>query len=212
MFKQSDFIKDYYRAGEAARLLGVTTKTIREYDLSGKLESIRTIGGHRLIKKESILNFLAQRNMLLDDSESARNDIVYARVSSHEQKEKGDLDRQVARIVESFSDLRNPIVIREIGSGLNDNRKGIKNLIKKVAEGNVRYVVVTHRDRLTRFGFNYLKDMFSAYGTEIVSLFQESSDRDAQEELVDDMMSLIVSFSGKLYGMRSGQRKKNENN
>lgn len=103
-------------------------------------------------------------------------------------------------------DLQNPLVLKEVGSGLNDKRKKLLELIALVVNNRVNRVFVTYRDRLTRFGFNYLETVFNAYGVEIVTVKQDSEKRSVEQELVDDMMALIVSFSGKLYGLR-GKKK-----
>lgn len=158
---------------------------LRFLDLSSKLN------GHTI-----------SRNILRRES-----NVQYASVSSHEQKAKGDLDRQAMYIVEHAKELKNPVVLKEVGSGLNDARPLLQKLIRMVMSGEVRYIYVTYKDRLTRFGYRYLETVAEANNTEIIVLKDERKDKDVQEELVDDMMSLIASFSGKLYGLRSGKNK-----
>ena len=104
------------------------------------------------------------------------------------------------------------MILKEVGSGLNDNRKCLQKLLSLVCRNEVRNVYVTYKDRLTRFGYHYLETMFSAHGVKIIVVKDLSSGRSVQEELVDDMMSLIDSFSGKLYGMRSRAGKKKDQN
>lgn len=210
-YKVSDFTKNLYMVKEVAAFLGVTPKTIRDYDLDGRLPAERTPGGKRRISRQSLLAFLDAMGVLSDDSKSEKRDVIYARVSSHEQKAKGDLDRQVVNIVENSKSLQNPLILMEVGSGMNDRRKELARLIRLVMDGSVRNVHVTYRDRLTRFGFNLLKEVFTRHGVEIICVHQEEDDRDASKELVDDMMSLLASFSGKLYGMRSKRGRKHEN-
>jgi predicted site-specific integrase-resolvase len=102
------------------------------------------------------------------------------------------------------------LVFKEVGSGLNDKRKKLQQVLTMVSKGEVRNVYVTYKDRLTRFGFNYLETMFNACGTNIIIVKDENEEKSVQEELVEDMMSLIASFSGKLYGMRSRKAKQDK--
>lgn len=210
MYKVTDLKKQSYKVNEAAEILGVTTKTIRNYDARGILKAQRTVGNHRVIMRDELIRFLNEKGMLLDDTMKVRRDIVYARVSSHDQKQHGDLDRQALFLVEHVPDMQNPLVLKEVGSGLNDKRKKLQQLLTMVSKGEVRNVYITYKDRLTRFGFNYLEIMFNACGTNIIIVKDKNEEKSVQEELVEDMMSLIACFSGKLYGMRS--RKSKEKN
>lgn len=207
MYKVSEFIKPVYKAGETARIIGVTTETLRNYEDSGLIKFFRSQGGHRLIEREELLQFLDSKGLLLDDTANTKRDVIYARVSSHEQKARGDLDRQAMHILENQNELQNPLVLKEVGSGLNDKRKELQKLIQMVLDGKVNRVYVTYRDRLTRFGYHYLESVFLAKGVEIIVLNDASQEKDVQQELVEDMMSLIASFSGKLYGLRSHKNK-----
>lgn len=211
MYLVSDFKKQSYKVNEVANILNVSTKTVRKYDAQGILHAERTVGNHRAIMRDELLRFLKDKGMLYDDSATERRDVVYARVSSHDQKNHGDLDRQALFLVENVSDMQNPLVLKEVGSGLNDKRKKLQELLKMVSNGEVRNVYITYRDRLTRFGFNYLQTMFNACGTNIIIVRDINSEKSVQEELVEDMMSLIASFSGKLYGMRSRKSRQKGN-
>ena len=201
MYSISSFKKQSYKVHEAAKILNVSTKTIRNYDAQGILHAERTVGNHRAIPREEIIRFLNEKGLLIDDTSSKKRDVIYARVSSHDQKNHGDLDRQALFLVESVPDF---------GSGLNDRRKKLQQVLAMVSRGEVRNVYITYRDRLTRFGFHYLETMFNACGTSIVIVRDTAGEKNVQEELVEDMMSLIACFSGKLYGMRSRKAKKKE--
>lgn len=198
MYKVSEFLKPVYKAGETAKIIGVTTETLRNYEDAGKIKFFRSDGGHRLIERDELLRFLDSKGLLLDDTAREKRDVIYARVSSYEQKAKGDLDRQVVHILEYQSGLQNPLVLKEVGSGLNDKREKLQELIKLVLDGKVNKVYVTYRDRLTRFGYHYLESVFLAKGVDIVVLNDISQEKDVQQELAEDMMSLIASFSKKL--------------
>lgn len=97
-------------------------------------------------------------------------------------------------------------VITDVGSGLNANRKGLNKLIKYVIESKVDTVYIKYKDRLTRFGYEYLEKFFESYDVKIIVL-EDGESKTNQEELVEDMMSLIASFSGKFYGLRSKEKK-----
>ncbi len=211
MFKVSEFTKKYYRTGEVAKILGVTTRTIQNYDYQGRLKICRTEGNRRCIMKEDLIDYLQKRNLIIDDVTGNRCDVIYARVSSHDQKSHGDLDRQALFLIENVSDLVNPVILKEVGSGLNDQRPKLQQLLKMVCDKKVRRVYITYKDRLTRFGFHYLETVFKAHDTDIIIVKNKNEEKSVQMELVEDMMALIASFSGKLYGMRSKTNVRKEN-
>ncbi len=211
MYLASDFKKQSYKVNEVAKILNVTTKTIRNYDAQNILKAERTVGNHRTISRNELLRFLKEKGLLEDNTVAGRRDIVYVRVSSHDQKNHGDLDRQALFLVEHVSDMQNPLILKEVGSGLNDKRKKLQQILTMVSKGEVRNVYITCRDRLTRFGFNYLQTMFNACGTNIIIVKDANGAKSVQEELVEDMMLLIASFSDKLYSIRSEKSKEKGN-
>ena len=116
MYRVSDFGKNSYKVHEAAEILGVTTKTIRNYDRDGKLKTCRTEGNHRIVMRDDLIEFLTEKGLILDDTASQRKDVIYARVSSHDQKRGGDLDRQALFLAENVEGLVNPVILKEAGS------------------------------------------------------------------------------------------------
>ncbi len=209
MYKVSEFQKEYYKPKDVANYLNVSVRTVQNYGDSGVLSVERTSSDRRIISRESLLKYLDNVGMLYDDtSEFLKNKkiVVYARVSSYEQKTKGDLDRQALILVENLTDTSNLEILKEVGSGLNDKRPKLLKLIRMVLNDEVREIHITYRDRLTRFGFNYLQEMCNQKDVKI-SVLRTAKDKDTEKELVDDMMSLIASFSGKLYGLRSRKNK-----
>jgi predicted site-specific integrase-resolvase len=208
LYRESDFTKKIYKPKELVEILGVSHSTVRKYDVEGKLPVKRTETNRRIVHRDDLLAYLDSQGLLYrDDDRFQKVDVIYARVSSHEQKAQGDLDRQALYLVEQVPNLVNPVIIKEVGSGLNDKRNQLHKLIKMVMSGKVGNVYVTYRDRLTRFGFHYLEAVFRSAGTEIVVVKDMDGEKSVQEELVEDMMALIASFSGKLYGLRSGKKK-----
>jgi putative resolvase len=131
--------------------------------------------------------------------------VGYARVSSTTQKD--DLERQ-KQLLHSYAKDKGYgeiQILSDVGSGLNEERKGFLELLEMVAERKVSKVIVAHKDRLTRFGFETLRKLFQAFGTEIEVI--DSEGKTPQEELVEDLMTIVSHFAGKLYGMRSHKYK-----
>lgn len=212
MFKSSDFTKPYYKSSEVMKILNITFAQLKYCDTTGRLKVQRSEKGRRIITREALLDYLDSINTLHRDSidEKDKSDVIYARVSSNEQKAKGDLDRQVSFLAENAKNLKNLIILKEVGSGLNDKRSKFISLLNMVQDGKVSRIFVTYKDRLTRFGFNYIKNVCDKHNTEIVILKDVDREKSIQEELAEDMMSLLASFSGKLYGIRSLEKRRKE--
>jgi excisionase family DNA binding protein len=190
---------------ESAKYLNVSEKTLRNWDKSGKLKSFKTTGGHRRYQQEDLESFIGITN-----HPQVKSDIVatYSRVSSHEQKTKGDLDRQSQRISEYCAKKKMNVgyIIKDVGSGLSDSRSGFIKLTNLVIDKKISKIIIEHKDRLTRFQFNFIEKMYESYGVEVIRI--ENNDISEEEEFVNDIMMLMASFSGKLYGKRSVKRKK----
>lgn len=203
MIKISELTKEQYTVGEVAKLLGVHVKTVQVWDRTGVLPFSRTHTNRRILPKDKIIELLDSRGLLYKDEKDNKRDVIYARVSSHEEMNKGDLDRQVMFLVNSISDLKNPLILSEVGSGLNDKRKKLLQLIEMIFKKEVDRVFVTGRDRLTRFGFHYLEAICKNQGVSIVVVKDVSKEKSIQKELTEDMMALTASFLGKSYGAKS---------
>ncbi|MCL4439295.1 MAG: IS607 family transposase [Firmicutes bacterium] len=193
-----------YPMHEARKILGVSLKTLQRWDKAGKIKTVRTPGGRRRVPESEIKRLLGER----EDEPVNRVLAVYARVSSHEQKAKGDLDRQVEQIKKHFDHrlFDDVLVVTGVSSGLNDRRKGLLKLMQMAREGKITDLAISYKDRLTRFGFNYLKTYFESYGVKIHIMNGEEDKKTVYEELVEDLLSIVTSFSGKLYGIRSRKR------
>lgn len=202
----------YFNISQTAFLLGVCTTTIRRWDKAGKIKCIRTVGGHRRIHKDEIKRIIAGKKRSYIRSKRKRKVVIYTRVSSHDQKKHGDLDRQkgaLRKYCENYN-LDVGYDLSDVASGLNAKRRGIAKLCKLIAKGKISHVVITYKDRLTRFGFDYLKNYFDSYGTKIITI-KTREIPSVQQEMVDDMIAIITSFSGKIHGMRGGKKKKSKN-
>lgn len=181
-----------YTLKEACLLLGLHPRTIQKWDKQGKIRVVRTLGGRRRISESEIRRLQGEKGI--------RSVIGYARVSSATQKD--DLERQV----EYLRQRGVQEVITDIGSGLNEKRKGFLKLLDRVLHNEVDKVVILYEDRLTRFGFDTLQKVFEAHGTSIEVLNQAEM-KSPQQELVDDLITIISHFSGKMYGLRSHKHK-----
>jgi len=181
-----------YTLKEACLLLGLHPRTIQKWDKQGKIRTVRTPGGRRRIPESEIRRLQGEKGI--------RSIIGYARVSSNTQKD--NLEQQVKYLQEYGVHE----VITDIGSGLNEKRKGFLKLLDKVLHNEVDKVVILYEDGLTRFGFDTLKRVFEEHGTNI-EVLNQTDVKSSQQELVEDLITIISHFSGKLYGMRSHKQK-----
>jgi len=187
-----------YRTGEVAKKLGVSKMTVLRWIKTGKLKAHR-IGKEYRVPESEIKRIL--------EGKIPDKVVIYARVSSRDQKE--DIEKQVEYIKNYCSSRGYQVakILTDISSGLNENRRGLKQLFKLVESGEVTKVIITYRDRLTRFGFRYLEQCFNSHGVEIEVIFDDE-EKTPEKELVEDLLAIVTSFAGKLYGMRSHKKKR----
>ncbi|HWQ18121.1 MAG TPA: IS607 family transposase [Sulfolobales archaeon] len=188
------------RPKEVCEKLGVSYTTLRRWIESGYIRAIRTVGGKYRVPESEVRRILEER------AREVRA-VVYARVSSHDQRE--DLERQVKYLLEYCASKGYKVVevLTDIASGLKTDRKGLRRLFDLITSRQAEVVVVTYRDRLTRFGFEYLEYFLNQFGTRIEVVYGEEP-KDAHRELVEDLIEIVTSFAGKLYGMRSHRKKR----
>lgn len=195
---------------KAAVLLGTTTRNLRRWDAEGKLQSVRTKGGHRRYRLSDI-----QKLQGIDPPETNHLEkvAVYCRVSSHDQKQKGDLDRQKGRVLGYCASKNYYVthVLEEVASGMSDSRPKLKTLFRLVTTKEVQRVVVEHKDRLTRFLFGVFESFFNSYNVEIECM-EKVLGKTYEEELVEDMLTLMSSFASKIYGRRSAEIRRQKRN
>lgn len=190
--------------GEAAKVLGVTTTTLRNWDKNGLLHPDEyTRGGNRRYKMESLKNINPDVRYKTDDLKT----IAYARVSSHDQKE--DLARQVA-VLEAYCAKHGfeYEVIQDLGSGMNYYKKGLTKLLNLILDGQVKRLVLTHKDRLLRFGAELVFAICEAKEVEVIIINKGEENIRFEEELAKDVLEIITVFSARLYGSRSNKNKK----
>jgi len=190
------------RPKEVCQRLGVSYSTLSRWVREGRVRAVRTAGGKFRIP-ESEVRRIAEG---LPISKEVRA-VIYTRVSSPDQR--SDLERQIQYLTEYCASKGYRVVdlLSDVASGLKADRKGLLKLFDYVVNRQVDVVAITYRDRLTRFGFDYLEYFFKQYGVRVEVVFGEEP-KDAYQELVEDLVEIVTSFAGKLYGMRSYRRKK----
>lgn len=188
--------------GQAAKELGVSISTLRRWEAEGKIQSERTPKGHRRYDINQLRGLKPY-----EASRTNRPTLCYARVSSHDQKE--DLVRQVM-LLETFCAANGWTyeVMQDLGSGLNYSKKGLRQLIKRICSGTVGRLVLTHKDRLLRFGSELIFSLCEEFNTEVVLINQGEQPLSIEEELAQDVLEIITVFSARLYGSRSHKNRK----
>ena len=193
--------------GEVSKILGVTPRTIRIWEQQGKITAERTPNGHRRYNREDVVRLANFNGKVRKTNEpKEQNTVVYARVSSADQKD--DLKRQID-LLESFCAANGWTysVIQDIGSGLNYDKRGLKKLIKSICAEEIDRLVLTHKDRLLRFGSEIIFSLCENYNVEVVILNKGDIKPSFEEDLVQDVLEIITVFSARLYGARSHKNK-----
>jgi len=185
------------RSGEVAKRLGLHPLTVRRWVKEGKIVAVQ-IGREARIPITEVERLLGEQR--------AGTIILYGRVRGHDQKE--DLQRQVQQLEQWALVARTgqkTLTLTDIGSGLNTERKSFQKLLALVQDYQVAEVVVTCADRLTRFGLSYLRILFSGYGVTLTVLCPDE-DKTPELEVTEDLLAIIASFAGRLYGLRSRKK------
>ena len=186
--------------GEAAQALGVSITTLRRWEAEGRLIPEHTAGKHRRYDLSRL------KPELFFAGPDERRTIAYARVSSDDQK--NDLERQ-KQVLELYCARQGWTceVIADLGSGMNCHKKGLKRLLDDVLDGGIGRLVITHKDRLLRFGAELVFAICEAKNVEVVILNQ-GEDTTFEEDLEKDVLDIITVFSARLYGSRSRKNQK----
>ena len=179
----------YEASRVACKRLGVHENTLRKWADAGRIDHIRTESGQRRYDVDAFLR-----------GRGASTNVCYCRVSSRKQRD--DLARQVSFMQEKFPEAE---IVEDIGSGLNFKRRGLCSLLERAMRGDKLRLVVAHRDRLCRFGFDLVRFVIERSGGEIVVLDDAKASPD--KELVDDLLSIVHVFSCRLNGRRNYQNK-----
>jgi len=182
----------YVSRSKAAEHFGVSGQTIVKWANDRRIKFILQPSGQRRYGIED----------LQDGQQQAQ--ICYCRVSSSGQK--NDLERQVQYMREKYPGWQ---IVTDVGSGLNWNRKGLRTVLRRSLQGGVSDIAIAHKDRLARFGFEIIEFMLAQKGVRIIC---DSNDehKSREEELVDDIVSIVTVFSSKIYGRRKYRRQSNK--
>lgn len=192
----------YVSISVAAKTLGVSIQTLRRWDEEGTLVADRTPKNHRRYD----LSKITPEQINKPDSQLQRKTIAYARVSSHDQKE--DLIRQ-QQVLEMYCANQGWTfeLISDLGSGMNYRKKGLNKLLEAIMNDEIGRLVLTHKDRLLRFGAELVFALCEAKSVEIVIL-NKGENLSFEEELAQDVLEIITVFSARLYGSRSKKNQK----
>lgn len=180
------------KLSDYARKIGISYRTAWRWYKSGRLKGYQVDTG-TIIITEPLLDVLAQK--------PEKNVAIYARVSASENKD--NLETQAKRLMDycAAKGYQIAAIVKEIGSGVNDTRP---KLMKVITDPTIQLIVVEHKDRLTRFGFNYIEKLLAMQGRriEVINWVENG-----KEDLIQDFVSIITSFCARLYGQRRSQRK-----
>ena len=183
----------YLRPEEVSKILQVSTRSLENWNNQGVLKCIRTKGNHRRYLMSDVIAMSAKERQ---QQQNNKRNICYCRVSTSSQKE--DLERQIEYFRCKYPDYE---IVKDIGSGLNFKRKGFNTILDSAIKGDIGEVVVTHKDRLCRFGFELVLRIIESTNGKILVLDKEETS--PEKELVNDILSIITVFSSRLYGLRS---------
>lgn len=194
---------------KASEIIGVHQRTLYLWEEKGLIETIRTTGGKRLYNVEKYLNekicnddnkiknTILCENLEDLDKKKEKLNICYVRVSSNNQKD--DLERQKNLMVKLYP---KHLIIEDIGSGLNLNKRGIKKIINLAIEGKINELVVAYKDRLTRFGFELIEELINKYSKGKIIILNQKDAIEPEEELVKDVISILNVYVAKMNGLR----------
>lgn len=192
----------YYSIGQFAKEIGKTPQTLRDWHKKGSfIPQHVTDGGTRYYSQEQLNHFLGIKGI----ETKTKKVIGYCRVSSHKQKD--DLQRQIEN-VKTYMIARGYQfdIIKDIGSGINYNKKGLNQLIDMITNSEVDKVVILYKDRLIRFGYELIENLCNKYGTTIEII--DNTEKTEEQELVEDLIQIVTVFSCRLQGKRANKVKK----
>jgi len=190
-------VKSTYRLNEFAKLVNRSVKTLQKWDRLGKFKAHRTITNRRYYTHDQYLEYMG---IVQNKTQEPKKIIVYYRVSSAGQKDDMKSQKQALEIFCTAKGLAIDEWLYDIGSALNYKRKNFKKLMDLVETGEISTLVIAHKDRLVRFGFEWFQYFCEKHGTEIVIMNQERLS--PEQEMTQDLISIIHTFSCRLYGLR----------
>ena len=196
----TDIKKEYISIDEASKITGLSIQTIRKLGDKKQIKCFKTPSGHRRFNKQDLEKFCDPDSFNEKDSENTKINYIYTRVSS--KKQLDDLSRQVEYIQKRKPEYSSYTTISDIASGINFKRKGLQTILDSCIQGVIGEVVITHRDRLSRFGFDLVKIIIEKAGGTI-TIFDDEKNKSSEQELAEDLLSIIHIYSCRQMGKRS---------
>ena len=196
----TDIKKEYISIDEASKITGLSIQTIRKLGDKKQIKCFKTPSGHRRFNKQDLEKFCDPDSFNEKDSKNTKINYIYTRVSS--KKQLDDLSRQVEYIQKRKPEYSSYTTISDIASGINFKRKGLQTILDSCIQGVIGEVIIAHRDRLSRFGFDLVKIIIEKAGGTITILDDEEN-KSSEQELAEDLLSIIHIYSCKQMGKRS---------
>ncbi len=194
-------LENWYSSKKIRNILQISSQCLYEMKKAGRIET-------KQISDKKYLYKLPDKFIINSDEPKIA---IYCRVSTPKQKK--DLDNQIKYlrqyIVANGNKVDENLIFSDIASGMNENRKGLNEMISQIISGQITKVIISNKDRLTRFGYGYLKNLFDRYNCEIIEV-NLTEDKTFEQELTDDLIAIIHHFSMKFYGKRKNKLKKLE--
>lgn len=205
--------KKYLKGKKASELLGVHQRTLYQWEEKGKIKTIRTPSGQRLYnvedfikEKENKEDEKCVKNLNELDKKQERINICYVRVSSMSQKD--DLERQKNLIRKKYP---SHLMIEDIGSGINLNKRGILKIIELGIEGKINELVIAYKDRLARYGYELIEHIIEKYSKGKIIIINKKDDLEPEEELAYDVLQIMNVFVAKMNGLRKYKKNTDKN-
>ena len=185
-----------YKVGEFAEKVGVSISTLQRWDRTDVLKSRRTPTNQRYYTDEDLNKVLN----LESETKSKRKNVGYCRVSTQGQKHNLENQKELVSVYSLSHGVILDEIYTDIGSGLNYQRKNWSILLKQVEANEIDKIYITYKDRLVRFGYEWFEEFCASHGTEIIVLNQKQTS--PEEELTEDLLSILHVFSARSYGLR----------
>jgi predicted site-specific integrase-resolvase len=193
-------MEEYVTGRKASEILGVHQRTLYQWENKKRIETIRTPGNKRLY---NVKKYLESTKINIDTIRenniniNIKKNIIYGRVSSLGQK--NDLERQINVLKNKFPTYE---LITDIGSGMNMNRKGLRKIIDFAINDKINELVIVHKDRLCRFGYDLVEDLIKKYSNGKIIIIESQEIKEPKEELVEDVLQIMNIFVARMNGMR----------
>ena len=187
----------YVRRKDVLEVLKIHYQTLYRMEDKGLIDVRRTNGGHRLYNLDK---YLRDNNI---KANIEKTNVCYCRVSS--KKQKKDLKRQVELMVKKYP---NHTIIKDIGSGLNMDRKGLRKIIEMAINGILGEIVITYKDRLTRFDYDLIEWLVEKYSNGKITIIHKKEEETPEEEITKDIIQIMNVYVAKINGRRSNKNRK----